>query len=182
MKSKALSLGLYRRYRSGRHSAHSRGQSDELGSRSLSRMSSAHPATSPATWQTYLSASISAFPVASILRAVLRRNAPQKGKVGRPNRLWRQKLLRQAMVNGAGPPGAGNVPPPRVSGPRASSTVSSGNVAPGPPGKRASLCHCPCMLLLNPVSQFRPLRRYFFERGPGRRARCLRRPFPGFEC
>jgi len=26
MKSKALSLGLYRRYRSGRHSAHSRGQ------------------------------------------------------------------------------------------------------------------------------------------------------------
>ena len=74
-------------------------------------MSSAHPATSPATWQTYLSASISAFPVASILRAVLRRNAPQKGKVGRPNRLWRQKLLRQAMVNGAGPPGAGNGPP-----------------------------------------------------------------------
>src|SRR5262249_46173149 len=150
--------------------------SGELGSRSLSRMSSAHPAASPATWQTYLSASISAFPAASILRAVLRRNAPQKGKVGRPNRLWRQKLLRQAMVNGAGPPGAGNGPPLGVRNRdhRDWSTDPSRRRAFRGQGRaaqcRRAMSHRvrlanarayaagPCMLLLNPVSQFRPLR------------------------
>src|SRR5262249_15988363 len=46
-----------------------------------------------------------------LINGLLRRNAPEKGKVGRPNRLWRQQLLRQAMVNGADPPRAGNGPP-----------------------------------------------------------------------
>src|SRR5262249_19822245 len=46
-----------------------------------------------------------------LINGLLRRNAPEKGKVGRPNGLWRQKLLRQTMVNGADPPGAGNGPP-----------------------------------------------------------------------
>src|SRR5262249_25285169 len=46
-----------------------------------------------------------------LINGLLRRNAAEKGKVGRLNRLWRQKLLRQAMVNGADPPGAGNGPP-----------------------------------------------------------------------
>jgi hypothetical protein len=49
-------------------------------------------------------------------------------------------------------------------------------------GKRASLCRCPFMLSLEPVSQFRPLRRDFFERGPSRRVRCLRRTLSGFAC
>jgi hypothetical protein len=42
-----------------------------------------------------------------LLNSLLRRDAAEKSKVGRPNGLWRQKPLRQAMVNGADPAGVG---------------------------------------------------------------------------
>src|SRR5262249_862584 len=46
-----------------------------------------------------------------LINGLFRRHAGEKGKVGRPNRLWRQKLLWQAMVNGADPACAGNGSP-----------------------------------------------------------------------
>src|SRR5882757_2686417 len=46
-----------------------------------------------------------------LIDSLLRRNAAEKGEVGRRNGLWDQKPLRQAVVNGAHPPGAGNGPP-----------------------------------------------------------------------
>src|SRR5262249_35801033 len=39
-----------------------------------------------------------------LIDSLFRRNATEKGKVGRRNGLWRQKPLRQAMVNGTDPP------------------------------------------------------------------------------
>src|SRR5207245_6007842 len=46
-----------------------------------------------------------------LIDSLFRRNAAEKGKIGRRDGLWRQKPLRQAMVNGVDPPGAGNGPP-----------------------------------------------------------------------
>src|SRR5438876_289199 len=46
-----------------------------------------------------------------LINSLFRRNAAEKGKVGRRYGLWRQKPFRQAVVNGADPAGASNGPP-----------------------------------------------------------------------
>jgi hypothetical protein len=46
---------------------------------------------------------------------------------------------------------------------------------------RARSCRRFFVLPLDPLREFRPLRSRLFERGPGRRARCLRRPLSGLE-
>src|SRR5262245_19964850 len=46
-----------------------------------------------------------------LINGLFRRNAAEKGKVGRRYGLWRQKPFWQAVVNGADPAGASNGPP-----------------------------------------------------------------------